>query len=140
GGAIARVLPRSAFLSAPGAGRAATLAASFLSLVPLGGCARSGGAGHWGILAPLGAVVFSEVRSAARWFVAYVVVFLGSGIAGEVIGPTWSPLPSWFTSTMLALNIAVGGAIVFTLLAVFASQRRDALAALRVEQAKAENL
>src|SRR5205823_4825231 len=62
------------------------------------------------------------------------------GIAGEVIGPTWSPLPSWFTSTMLALNIAVGGAIVFTLLAVFASQRRDALAALRVEQAKAENL
>ena len=41
---------------------------------------------------------------------------------------------------MLALNIAVGGTIVFTLLAVFASQRRDALAALRQEQAKAENL
>ena len=41
---------------------------------------------------------------------------------------------------MLALNIAVGGTIVFTLLAVFASQRREALAALRQEQAKAENL
>jgi adenylate cyclase len=67
-------------------------------------------------------------------------VFLGSGIAGEVIGPIWPPLPGWFTSTMLALNIAVGGTIVFTLLAVFASQRRDALAALRQEQAKSENL
>jgi guanylate cyclase len=34
----------------------------------------------------------------------------------------------------------VGGTIVFTLLAVFARQRRDALAALREEQARAENL
>src|ERR671934_620614 len=111
-----------------------------LSMIPLGGFLDSGGVGLWGILAPLGALVFSEVRSAARWYVAYVAVFLGSGIAGEVIGPIWTPLPGWFTSTMLALNIAVGGTIVFTLLAVFASQRRDALAALRQEQAKAESL
>ena len=41
---------------------------------------------------------------------------------------------------MLALNITVGGTIVFTLLAVFADQRRNALAALRVEQARAESL
>jgi guanylate cyclase len=41
---------------------------------------------------------------------------------------------------MLALNIAVGGTIVFTLLAVFAAERRAALSALRLEQAKAENL
>jgi guanylate cyclase len=41
---------------------------------------------------------------------------------------------------MLALNVTVGGTIVFTLLAVFARQRREAVAALRVEQAKAESL
>src|ERR671932_203351 len=105
------------------------LLAPTLSMIPLGG-----------VLEPLGALVFSEVRSAARWYVAYVVVFLGSGAAGELVGQVWSPLPGWFTSTMLALNIAVGGAIVFTLLAVFASQRREALAALRLEQAKAESL
>jgi guanylate cyclase len=116
------------------------LLAPTLSMIPLGGFLDSGGVGLWGILAPLGALVFSDVRSAIRWYVAYLVVFLGSGIAGEVLGPIWSPLPGWFTSTMLALNIAVGGTIVFTLLAVFASQRRDALAALRQEQAKAENL
>jgi guanylate cyclase len=34
----------------------------------------------------------------------------------------------------------VGGLLVFTLLALFADQRRSALAALRVEQAKAESL
>jgi adenylate cyclase len=121
-------------------GQTDILLAPTLSMIPLGGFLEAGGVGLWGILAPLGALVFSDVRSAARWYVAFVVVFLGSGIAGEIIGPIWEPLPSWFTSTMLALNIAVGGAIMFTLLAVFASQRNEALAALRVEQAKAENL
>jgi adenylate cyclase len=121
-------------------GQVDILLAPTLSMIPLGGFLDSGGVGLWGILAPLGALVFSEVRSAARWYAAFVVVFLGSGIAGEVTGPIWSPVPGWFTSTMLALNIVVGGAIVFTLLAVFASQRREALAALRLEQAKAESL
>src|SRR4029453_109379 len=121
-------------------GQVDILLAPTLSMIPLGGFLASGGVGLWGILAPLAALVFSDVRSAVRWYVAYVVVFLGSGIAGEVIGPIWSPLPNWFTSTMLALNIAVGGTIVFTLLAVFANQRSDALAAHRQEQAKAENL
>ena len=54
--------------------------------------------------------------------------------------PSGIRFPVWFTTTMLALNITIGGAIVFTLLAVFASERRAALAALRVEQVKAENL
>ena len=121
-------------------GQVDILLAPTLSMIPLGGFLNSGGVGLWGILAPLAALVFSDVASARRWYVAYLVVFLGSGIAGEVIGPIWSSLPGWFTSAMLALNIAVGGTIVFTLLAVFAIQRRDALARLRQEQAKAENL
>jgi guanylate cyclase len=121
-------------------GQVDVLLAPTLSMIPLGGFLESGGVGLWGILAPLAAVVFSDVRSATRWYVAYLIVFLGSGIAGEVIGPIWSPVPGWFTSTMLAMNIAVGGTMVFTLLALFAKQRSDALAALQVEQAKAENL
>jgi adenylate cyclase len=121
-------------------GQVDILLAPTLSMIPLGGFVEAGGVGLWGILAPLAALVFSDVRSATRWFAAWVVVFLGSGIAGEIIGPVWDPLPGWFTSTMLALNIAVGGTIVFILLAVFARERSVALAALRVEQAKAENL
>jgi guanylate cyclase len=121
-------------------GQVAILLAPTLSMIPLGGFLDAGGVGLWGILAPLGALVFSDVRSAARWFVAFLVAFLGSGLAGAIIGPIWPPPPEWFTTTMLALNIAVGGTIVFTLLAVFAKQRSDALAALRQEQAKAESL
>jgi guanylate cyclase len=122
------------------ASQVAILLAPTLSMIPLGGFLDAGGVGLWGILAPLGALVFSDVRSAARWFVAFLVVFLGSGLAGAIIGPIWPPPPDWFTTTMLALNIAVGGTIVFTLLAVFAKQRSDALLALRQEQAKTESL
>jgi adenylate cyclase len=121
-------------------GQVAILFAPTLSMIPLGGFVDSGGVGLWGILAPLGALVFSDVRSAARWYVAYLVVFLGSGLAGELVGGVSPTVPEWFTTTMLGLNVAVGGTIVFTLLAVFARQRRDALAALREEQARAESL
>ena len=116
------------------------LFAPTLSMIPLGGFLDSGGVGLWGVLAPLGALVFSDVRAAARWYAAYVVIFLSSGIAGEVLGGISPAPPRWFTTTMLALNVVVGGTIVFTLLALFAEQRRDAVSALRSEQAKSENL
>jgi guanylate cyclase len=121
-------------------GQLAILLAPTLSMIPLGGFLDSGGVGLWGILAPLAALVFSDVRGAVRWYIAYVVVFLGSGLAGELWGGASHAVPRWFTTTMLGLNVALCGTIVFTLLAVFARQRRDALAALRDEQARAESL
>ncbi|MEX1173327.1 MAG: adenylate/guanylate cyclase domain-containing protein [Chloroflexota bacterium] len=110
-----------------------------LSMIPVGGFLASGGVGLWGILAPLGALVFADARSGVRWFVAFLVVFLGSGIAAEAMG-SGDALPAWFLSTMLALNVVVGGTIVFTLLALFAKQRQNALIALRSEQDRAESL
>ena len=104
-----------------------------------GGFLPSGGVGLWGILAPLGALVFLEVRRAIRWFVAFVLVFLLTGVAGELLFRD-ADVPIWFTSTMLALNIIGTGAVAFTLLASFANQRNAALAALRVEQEKSELL
>src|SRR5437867_11191444 len=110
------------------------LLAPTLSMIPIGGFLAAGGVGLWGILAPLGALVFGGVRAGIRWYVAFVAVFLASGIAGEVFGPLAPAPPIWFTSIMLALNVTVGGTMVFTLLALFAKQRQDALVALRGEQ------
>jgi guanylate cyclase len=93
----------------------------------------------WGILAPLGALVFLEVRQAVRWFAAFVVVFLLLGILGEVLFPD-ADLPVPFTTTMLALNIIGAGSLAFMLLASFANQRNVALRALRAEQARSEAL
>jgi adenylate cyclase len=104
-----------------------------------GGFLPSGGVGLWGILAPLGALVFLEVRQAVRWFGAFVLVFLLLGILGEVLFPDVD-VPVWFTSTMLALNVIGTGSVAFTVLASFASQRNTALRALRAEQEKSEAL
>jgi adenylate cyclase len=110
-----------------------------LSMTFIGGWLPTGGVGVWGVLAPLGAMVFRGVESGIRWFVVWLILFLGSGLAAIVLGGT-SPLPAWFSSLMLALNIAVSAVIVFTLLALFAKQRQDALAGLRTAQERAETL
>jgi adenylate cyclase len=115
------------------------LLAPTLSMIHLGGILPAGGVGLWAILAPLGALVFGGVRSGIRWFVAFLVIFLASGIAGSVLGFP-SPVPEWFSSLMLALNVTVGGSIVFTLLALFAKQREEALMALQAEHERAESL
>ena len=105
----------------------------------VGGFLPSGAVGLWGILAPLGALVFLEVRQAVGWFVAFLAVFVVTGILGEVLF-TDAGLPVGFTSTMLPLNVIGAGSVAFTLLAVFADQRNAALTALRAEQEKSEDL
>jgi guanylate cyclase len=117
----------------------AILLAPTLSMIPLAGFLGSGGVGLWGVMAPMGALVFGGTRNGIRWYVAFVAVLLGSGIAGQLFGFV-SPLPAWFTNLMLGLNITVGGSMVFTLLALFAKQREDALRDLRHEQERAESL
>jgi guanylate cyclase len=104
-----------------------------------GGFLPSGGVGLWGMLAPLGALVFLEVRQAIRWFVGFVLAFLVLGIAGEAFF-TDIDVPTWFTTAMLALNVIGTGAVAFTVLASFATQRNAALTALRAEQARSEAL
>jgi adenylate cyclase len=105
----------------------------------VGGFLPSGAVGLWGILAPLGALVFLEVRLAVRWFVTFLFVFLLTGILGELLFAD-ADLPLWFTSMMLALNIVGAASVAFMLLATFAHQRNEALTALRTEQEKSEAL
>ena len=110
-----------------------------LSAISLGGfidLGWSGNVGHPGAARPL---VFADARAGVRWFVAFVTVFLAAGIAGEALH-LLAPLPSWFNSAMLGLNVAISAVIVFTLLAVFAYQRQAAMTALRAEQARSEGL
>jgi len=116
------------------------LIAPTISMAFVGGFVASGAVGLWGILAPLGALVFDGAKAGVRWFIAFVAVFLVSGLIGELVGPGRSSLPAWFESTMIALNVTVTGAVVFGLLVAFVRQREQVLAELHAEQDKAENL
>ncbi|MEX0667554.1 MAG: adenylate/guanylate cyclase domain-containing protein, partial [Acidimicrobiia bacterium] len=115
------------------------LLAPTLSMIALGGFLPGGSPGIWGILAPLGALVFDGVRAGVRWFIAFVTIFLASGLTGIALEIP-SPLPESFSSALLALNVTVGGTMFFTLLALFAKQREEALTALRSEQQRSEGL
>ena len=108
----------------------AILLAPNVSMIFVGGFTGTGAVGLWGLMAPMGALVFGDVRSGIRWFVAFLAVFVVCGILGELWHPL-APLPGWFTTTMLVLNIVVAEAVVFTLLVLFAQQRRDALVAVQ---------
>jgi len=116
------------------------LLAPTISMAFVGGFVASGAVGLWGILAPLGALVFDGARAGVRWFIAFVAVFLVSGIVGELANGGRSPLPAWFESTMIALNVVFAGSVVFGLLATFVRQREEALSSLRIEQDRAESL
>ena len=115
------------------------LLAPTLSMIPIGGIVSAGGVGIWGIMAPLGALIFRGAGAGVRWFVVYVAIFLGSGIGGIVLAPEKS-LPEWFSNLMTVLNITVGGSLIFTVLALFAKQREEALAEVKVEHERAESL
>jgi adenylate cyclase len=115
------------------------LLAPTVSMAFVGGFVASGAVGLWGILAPLGALVFNGARSGVRWFAVFAAVFLASGLIGELSGGE-SPLPHWFETTMIALNVTVAGVVVFGLLAQFVHQREVALGELRIEQDRAESL
>jgi guanylate cyclase len=115
------------------------LLAPTLSMIPIGGIVSAGGVGIWGIMAPLGALIFKGAGAGARWFVLYVAIFLGSGIAGLLLAPERT-LPEWFSNLMTVLNITVGGSLIFTVLALFAKQREEALEEVKVEHERAESL
>ena len=79
------------------------------------------------------------MREALRWFGAFLLAFVVLGILGEILFQDLD-VPRGFTSTMLALNVIGAGAVAFTVLATFATQRNAALTALRAEQARSEAL
>ncbi|HJP89772.1 MAG TPA: adenylate/guanylate cyclase domain-containing protein [Candidatus Limnocylindrales bacterium] len=110
-----------------------------LSMIPIGGIVSAGGVGIWGILAPLGALIFQGAGAGVRWFIVYILIFLGSGIGGVLLAPE-KTLPEWFSNLMTVLNITVGGSLIFTILALFAKQREEALAEARTEHERAESL
>ena len=110
-----------------------------ISMTFLGGFLGSGTVGLWGILAPLGALIFEGLASGIVWFAAFEVVFVVAGVAGLMAGPL-SVVSDDFLNLILAANVTIGAVVVFTLLAVFAQQRLTALAALRTEHDRAESL
>lgn len=115
------------------------LAASFIIPLGLGGIANSGAFVVWGLVAPLFALITATPQSAVRWFVAYGVVIVASGILEEVLRVP-NNLPVNVVTAFFVINILVMSGLTFSALYIFTRQRDEAFRLLRAEQAKSENL
>jgi class 3 adenylate cyclase len=81
----------------------------------------------WSLLAPLGAVVFDRPARAWLWFAAFLGVMVASIVVAPLVRPEAADIPADARSALAALNIAGVSLVAFTLLAVFARQRAEAL-------------
>ena len=88
----------------------------FLLQIALGGFVPASAVILWSLLCPFGALIFADVRSAARWFALFVILVVLSPFVG--IRAT-NAVPAWLVTLLFVLNIATVSAIVFGLLATF---------------------
>jgi guanylate cyclase len=108
-------------------------------MIALGGFINSSAVILWSFISPLGALLFSEPRSAPRWLLAYLGVLLVSGFL-QPYGRTANNLSEVLLIAFFILNIGTVSAIAFALLYFFVGQKNLALELLRLEQEKSERL
>lgn len=111
----------------------------FLLQLALGGFVNSSAVILWSIVCPIGALAFSGLSSARRWFLAYVALVVLSGFLQPYARVSNNLSPAVIT-LFFVLNIAAISAVLLTILAFFVSQKDQAFALLAAEQRKSENL
>lgn len=93
----------------------------WLMTLSLGGFQASSAVLIWSVLAPIGALMFTDLRTALWWFVAFLgLVLLMATLHIPALDPA---LPDGFVDAFFALNIAALFTIVFSTLAFFIRER-----------------
>jgi adenylate cyclase len=121
------------------------LALPFLLQWSLGGFGRSSAVALWAFTAPLGALVFLELRRALPWFVAFVALVVVSGLIDARL--TEADVPGWIVITFFVMNVLGVSTTVYLVLQYFMRARERILAeleeqhvVLQAEQEKSERL
>lgn len=93
----------------------------FLQLA-LGGFISGSAVVLWGLISPLGALLFDTRDRAPRWFVAYLFLVLLSGFLGP-----WTDvrnnLKPWQIQFFFTVNLGSVGALIFTMVSYFVAKK-----------------
>lgn len=117
----------------------------------IGNFITASGASLWGLLAPIGAVLFFGVRESLAWFIAYIFLTALSGFFDYFLADSMAaatPKVSIRTSVFFfALNFAAISSIVYLLLRYAVQEKANAQASLeethrllQIEQDRSERL
>ena len=117
----------------------------FLLQWSLSGFGQSSAVALWALMAPLGALVFLDLRRALPWFMAFVALVAISGLIDARL--TEADVPGWIVIAFLVMNVLGVSTTVYLLLQYFMRARERILAeleekqlALQAEQEKSERL
>jgi class 3 adenylate cyclase len=117
----------------------------FLLQWSLGGFGQSSAVALWALMAPLGALLFLDLRRAFPWFIAFVALVAISGLIDARL--TEADVPSWIVIAFFVMNVLGVSTTVYLLLQYFMRARERILAqleenhaALQAEQEKSERL
>ena len=105
----------------------------FLLMMALGGFVNGSAVMLWALVTPLGALLVTAPRQAIRWFVAYLVLIVVSGLFSLADLPQQT-LPPQTIIVFFVINISVVSAVAFVLLTYFVAQKETAMRLLRREQ------
>jgi adenylate cyclase len=106
----------------------------------LGGYVASSAVILWSLTAPLGALLFHGARQSVPWFIAFLVLVAASGAVDGFVARYAAPIPTPLMVLFFVMNLAGVSTTVYLLTQYFARRREEALAALRIEQARSERL
>jgi adenylate cyclase len=106
----------------------------------LGGFRTGSAVALWAVTAPLGALLFVGARQAVPWYAAFVGLVAFSGAVDPVLFACAPDLPGVVVVALFVMNLVGVTTTVFALLEYFVRAREQALAALKLEQAKSERL
>ena len=124
--------------------RACALALSlflpFVLQLSLGGFIASSGVVLWSFTAPLGALLFSGRRAAARWFAGFVTIIAASAILDPHLATKAAEIPQWLRISFFALNVLGVTATCYVLLHYFVRERDRAAEMVEAERERSERL
>ena len=111
----------------------------FVHTIVLGGLWSSSVVFLWGLVSPVGALLFYEFRRAKWWWLAYLallilVVYIQPSIEHV------NNLPPALIRALFVMNVAGVSSIILFVLSYFIWRKNEAYRLLRIEEAKAENL
>ncbi len=87
----------------------------------------------WSLMAPFGAWVFGNRQLAFKWFLAYVIFALISGVLDSTLAEMTQPLSSLFILIFYVMNIIVTATVMYVLLS-YSSHQREKVANELTEQ------
>ena len=123
----------------------------FVAQWSMGNFISASGVSLWGLLAPIGAVLFIGAHESLAWFIAYIFLTALSGtfdyLLADSVMPHQYKVPAHTTAFFFALNFTAVSTIVYLLLRHSSIEKRKAQellekanAQLQIEQGRSERL